>query len=215
MSDKIKKLNKLEHPSSFIQLNTIKGFKYVDKAGEIVNEYHDKNTPPEFTMNLNGLVIKNPSNNLDELRITPNTIWARLESAGSLEQIESAFQKNVEKITSILEIEKIKRFGWRNYYIFECQNKEEMEGYFKKNFSLEMGDLTYAEVNITKGDIEANVRIKQMIKADDSEKFGVLFDIDTFVNKEIKVSEIKTLSGQFKTFLKEDFLNLVNNFLKD
>lgn len=215
MSDKIKKLNKLQHPSSFIQLNTIRGFKYVDKAGEIVNEYHNKNTPPEFVMNLNGLVIKNPSSTLDELRITPNTIWARLESAGSLEQIESAFQKNVETITSILEIEKVKRFGWRNYYIFECQSKEEMGGYFKKSSSITMGNLTYLEISIKKGDIEANVRIKQMIKVDDSEKYGVLFDIDTFMNKEVEVSEIKNLSGQFKTFLKKDFLSLVNNFIKD
>jgi len=33
MSDTIQKLNKLKNPESFIQINTVKGFKYIDKAG--------------------------------------------------------------------------------------------------------------------------------------------------------------------------------------
>ena len=40
MSKTIQKLNTLKNPESFMQINTIKGFKYVDRAGEIVNAYH-------------------------------------------------------------------------------------------------------------------------------------------------------------------------------
>ena len=43
MSKVIQKLNKLKNPESFFQINTIKGFKYVDRAGEIVNAYHKNN----------------------------------------------------------------------------------------------------------------------------------------------------------------------------
>ncbi len=42
MSKTIKKLNKLNNLESFIQIDTIKGFKYIDRAGEIVNTYYKK-----------------------------------------------------------------------------------------------------------------------------------------------------------------------------
>ncbi len=40
MSKRIKKLGKLIHDHSFFQINIIKGYKYIDRAGEIVNMYH-------------------------------------------------------------------------------------------------------------------------------------------------------------------------------
>ncbi|MDP2933714.1 MAG: hypothetical protein Q8N81_06325, partial [bacterium] len=67
MTKTIAKLNKLNNPESFIQINTIKGFKYVDKAGEIVNAYHKKNAAPQFAMGLNGLVIEQPKDKIDQL----------------------------------------------------------------------------------------------------------------------------------------------------
>ena len=60
---KIKSITDLKLQNSFYQLNLIKGFKYVDKAGEIVNLYHNGNKPPEFNMGfkvrISFCVIKN------------------------------------------------------------------------------------------------------------------------------------------------------------
>jgi len=78
MSKTIQKLNKLKNPESFIQINTIKGFKYVDRAGEIVNAYHKNNSAPQFQMGLNGLVIEQPKDKIDELKINAQVIWRNL-----------------------------------------------------------------------------------------------------------------------------------------
>ena len=78
MSKAIQKLNKLKNPESFLQINTIKGFKYVDRAGEIVNAYHKNNLPPQFLMGQNGLVIGQPKDKIDELKVTAQIIWAKI-----------------------------------------------------------------------------------------------------------------------------------------
>jgi hypothetical protein len=74
MSQTVQKLNKLKNPESFIQVNTIKGYKYVDRAGEIVNFYYKNNSAPKFIMGLNGLSIEEPKEKIDELKITPQLI---------------------------------------------------------------------------------------------------------------------------------------------
>lgn len=74
MNKVIQKLNKLKNPESFIQLDTIKGFKYIDKAGEIVNIYHRNNSAPKFQMGLNSLVIEQPKDKIDQLKVTANVI---------------------------------------------------------------------------------------------------------------------------------------------
>ncbi len=77
MSNKIQKISKLKRSESFIQINTVKGFKYIDRAGEIVNLYHKKNVPPPFNMGLNGLVIDQPKDKIAELKVTPQMIWMK------------------------------------------------------------------------------------------------------------------------------------------
>ena len=53
----ITKINNLVNAESFLQVNFVKGYKYVDRAGEIVNYFHtsDKKAP-NFVMNLQGLI---------------------------------------------------------------------------------------------------------------------------------------------------------------
>ena len=84
MSNTIQKLNKLKNHESFMQINTVKGFKYIDKAGEIVNQYHTENIVPNFEMNLNGLIIKEPKSKIYELKITSQMIWAKFNEIDSL-----------------------------------------------------------------------------------------------------------------------------------
>ena len=98
MSKAIQKLNKLKNPESFIQVNTIKGFKYVDKAGEIVNAYHKNNSAPQFQMGLNGLVVEQPKDKIDELRVTAQVIWAKFSEINSLDLISTLFAKESENI---------------------------------------------------------------------------------------------------------------------
>jgi len=214
MSKTIQKLNKLKNPESFIQINTIKGFKYVDKAGEIVNAYHKNNSAPQFQMGLNGLVIEQPKDKIDELKVTTQVIWAKFNEIDSLDSISTLFAKESESILEILEVEKISRVGWRNYFVHEFLNKEKQDEYLKKFTVIDNTKPTVIRLEIkTSKDFSANLMLQPVIKNDENKTSGILFDIDIFQNGEFEPKDISKLLREFRQYLADEngFLSIVNN----
>lgn len=217
MSKTIQKLNKLKNPESFMQINTIKGFKYVDRAGEIVNAYHKNNSAPQFQMGLNGLVIKQPKDKIDELKITAQVIWAKFSEIGSLDSISTLFAKESESILKILEVEKISRIGWRNYFVHEFLNKEKQDEYLKKFTVIKDTKPMVVRLEIKTGkDFNANLMLQPVIKNDENKTSGILFDIDIFQNGEFEPKDISKLLKEFRQYLADEngFLSVVNNTFK-
>ncbi len=217
MSKTIQKLNKLKNPESFIQINTIKGFKYVDKAGEIVNAYHKNNSAPKFQMGLNGLIIEQPKDKIDELKVTAQVIWAKFSEADSLDSIATLFAKESEGILKILEVEKISRIGWRNYFVHEFLSKEKQDDYLKKFTVIENTKPTIMKLEIKTGkDFNANLMLQPVIKNDENKTSGILFDIDIFQNGEFEPKDISKLLKEFRQYLADEngFLSIVNNTFK-
>jgi hypothetical protein len=213
MSQTIKKLNNLKNPESFIQINTIKGYKYVDRAGEIVNAYHKKNSVPRFVMTLNGLAIEQPMDKVDELKITPRIVWAKFSEIDSLDMVANLFSKEVEKILGIIEVEKVNRVGWRNFFVYEFPSKEKQEEYLKKFSIIENTKTLFTRLEIeTKKDFDANLVLQPVIKDDEQKTHGILFDVDVFQNKEVEPKEISGILKKFREYLadKDGFLNLIN-----
>ena len=214
MSKTIQKLNKLKNPESFMQINTIKGFKYVDRAGEIVNAYHKNNSTPQFQMGLNGLVIEQPKNKIDELKISAQVIWAKFSKIDSLDSISTLFAKESENILKILEVKKISRIGWRNYFVHEFLNKEKQDEYLKKFTVIKDTKPTVVRLEIKTGkDFSANLMLQPVIKNDENKTSGILFDIDIFQNGEFEPKDISNLLREFRQYLADEngFLNVVNN----
>jgi len=213
MSQTIKKLNNLKNPESFIQINTIKGYKYVDRAGEIVNAYHKKNSVPRFVMTLNGLAIEQPMDKVDELKITPRIVWAKFSEIDSLDMVANLFSKEVEKILGIIEVEKVNRVGWRNFFVYEFPSKEKQEEYLKKFSIIENTKTLFTRLEIeTKKDFDANLVLQPVIKDDEQKTHGILCDVDVFQNKEVEPKEISGILKKFREYLadKDGFLNLIN-----
>lgn len=214
MSKTIQKLNKLKNPESFLQINTVRGFKYIDKAGEIVNEYHKKDIAPVFSMNLDGLIIKDPKEKIEELKITPQTIWAKFFEVDSLDSIARMFHQEIEKIIKILEIEKISRIGWRNYFIYDFINEEKQNQYFEKLLATKDLKFSIASFEIKTGNrIKANLIIQPVIKNDEQKTRGVLFDVDVFQKEEVGVSNIDNILESFHKYLIDEngFLKILND----
>lgn len=223
MSEKITKIGKLFHAESFLQLNTIRGYGYIDLAGRIVNEYHTKdNTPPEFTMSLQGLLIRNPKPKVDELKITPNSIWIHFSKPDSLSLILDNTIPEFKKVANILNIQELRRIGWRNYFIYEAKNKEDVDGIFLKNNRIK--DLTTELVGYF---IESNksserrlngllTMSKVFTKEKEDEKYGVLFDIDLFVKNRIDFKQLDETLNHFKEYItgEDKFLSVINEFIK-
>ncbi len=214
MSKTIAKLNKLNNPESFIQINTIKGFKYVDKAGEIVNAYHKKNIAPQFAMGLNGLVIEQPKDKIDQLKVTAQVIWEKYSEIDSLDMILNLFSADAEKILKILEVEKISRVGWRNYFVYEFPSKEKQDEYLKKFTVIDNTNPSLVRLEIKTGkDFSANLMIQPVIKNDTDKTHGVLFDVDIFQNGEFESKNISKSLKEFRQYLADEngFLSVINN----
>jgi hypothetical protein len=214
MSKIIAKLNKLNNPESFIQINTIKGFKYIDKAGEIVNAYHKNNSAPQFKMGLDGLIINGPKDKINELKITSQIVWAKFSQIDSLDMISNLFAKEAEIILKILEIEKVSRVGWRNYFVYEFQDKANQDEYLKKFTVIDNTKPSVLQLEVkTRNDFKANLIIQPVVKNDENKTSGVLFDIDVFQSGEIKRSDVLGILKTFRQYLADEkgFLSLVNN----
>jgi len=214
MSKVVQKLNKLNNPESFIQINTVKGFKYIDRAGEIVNSYHKKDAPPQFSMALNGLVINEPANKINQLKITSETFWLKFVEIDSLDMVSKIFAKEAEKTLKILEVEKANRIGWRNYFIYDFKNEEEQKKYLKKFTVIDKTNPILIRLEIkTDKEFNANLMIQPVIKTDTEKTKGVLFDVDIFKNGDIKIEDISKILNSFREYLSDEngFLNIINS----
>src|SRR4051794_30459942 len=101
----IQKLSKLSTPESFMQINTIQGFTYIDRAGEIVNRYvTDDSTIPEVNMGLTGMMIPHPTPKIEALQVTPIVVWTKFTTIDSLDQISHLFLQEAQAILKILGV---------------------------------------------------------------------------------------------------------------
>lgn len=222
MSKKITKISKLLHPASFLQLNTIRGYEYIDRAGKIVNEYHlEGETPPNFTMSLGGLTIENPKPKITTLRVSSNVIWLHFEKPDSLDLVLNNAISEFKKLVNLLNVKELKRIGWRNYFIYEAKDENEVNEIFSKNNkltnNLKMEMLGYLiEKPIEEIKFDGILSISKVFSKPEEgkEKYGILFDIDLFVKNKAKIEDMDKILRAFKEYLgKDKFLSVINNFI--
>lgn len=218
MKKKVSKILKLNFIESFLQINYLKGFKYIDKAGELVNYFYEDKKEPPFEMNLGGLTILKPKNKAEEIRITPKSFWAHFINPNSFEEVEDFFKKETEGIVKILEIKEITRIGWRNYFVYDFENEEEAKSVIEK-FS-PIGELKPKELFF---DYEykkflLNIRLKKVLKNDEDKKPGILIDIDfykKFTESTLPTDDVSRELTKMKNAIKEDvFLEFINKILQ-
>ncbi|MDO8527759.1 MAG: hypothetical protein Q7T03_08740 [Deltaproteobacteria bacterium] len=214
MSKTFNGLGQFKNIESFIQVNTIKGFKYIDRAGELVNYFHDSDLIPQFSMGLNGLVVKQPKDKIEELKVTSQMVWAKFTKVDSLDMISDLFVKELKNILKILEIEEVVRIGWRNYLIYELSNKEGQEGFLQKIVSAKKMKASLLRFKLeTEKDFDANLIIQPVIKNDDLKTHAILFDIDIFEGGKRDADEILKILKTFREYLANDdgFLSGLND----
>ena len=217
MKKVIHKLNQLNNLESFLQINFSKGFKYVDRAGEIVNLLHDGDVPPNFSMDLQGLIIKQEFNP-KEIKLNPGVYWEHYYKADSLGKSAELFEKNFSRISPILDLISYRRIGWRNYFIYEVDDSKKREKILNKftpNPKLKPEEVVFSYIE---DKVLANISIKKIVKNNDASKHALLLDTDTFITYQSSKG-IDSLNGDVKKireFLQSDnFLECINSILSD
>lgn len=218
MAKTIKKLTKLNNPECFIQVNTVKGFKYIDKAGEIVNFYHVDDIIPRFSMGLNGLIIDKPKDKIDTLKVTSQMVWMKFSQIDSLDMVSDLFSKETKEVLSILEVKKLNRIGWRNYFIYEFSDQKKQEEYFAGLANTKAGKLSFIKLEIQHSEnLNVNLRIQAVVKNDEQQTPGVLFDVDVFQAGNIEPENISKILRNIRQYLADEdgFLSVINNTFID
>ncbi len=215
MSKIFKNLKDFKVPATYLQIHYRKGFKVLDKAGEIINNYHIDDNEPFFQFESDGLIIKDPTSSIDVLKITPNNIWAKYYPNEDLHSIYIDYCKQLEYIFQILEINKILRIGWRNHFVHEFKDRSAQIELFKKIITLDFKLFHVASINTkleTGFDFDAILNIQAASKNDTTKTPAILFDIDIF---QLKNLSAKKIDGHFKSiwnYLNSNsgFLNIIN-----
>jgi hypothetical protein len=215
MSGTIDKIQKLNNVESFLQVNFVKGYKYVDKAGEIVNYFHKGNIPPRFRMGLNGLEIYNLEDKIDTIKISSLSFWAHFLVSDSLEQIDDFFGSKVQDVIKILDVEKISRIGWRNYFVHEFINESQRDEVLKKFNPIENMALEATAFSYKCGELDTNIALRK-VKNETNSLPGILIDVDFYQKYDDPIDSDKVALKllDFKRVIRsDDFLNLVNAIL--
>jgi len=210
----ITKLNQLKHVESFLQINFTKGFKYIDKAGEIVNLFFTKpEREPLYIMDQRQLLIRESENSKEEFKIAVNNFWYHKADPENLNDLKNIFFSKAIKITQIVEVDKLTRLGWRNYFIFELSQTNNL--FFKKCFEREDKiklDLLQIVFNRKIKGFECRFEVKKLEKKDRKTPV-ILFDVDIskkyegYLNTSILNSELDKL---YQLLESEEFIKTIN-----
>ncbi len=182
MKHEIQKLNQLKHIDSFMQINYLRGFKYIDKAGEIVNLFFTNQEAPPYQMTQRELIIKETIADPKTYRIAVDNVWCHDSDPQNLGNLEQSFQKKSCEFLGILDVKEITRVGWRNYFIYELQDREEKNRILSK--FVPITDSEFSNMRFQKNicDFECNFIIKGAEKRDEGKTQAIIFDIDCFKN---------------------------------
>jgi len=105
-----------------VQVNTVKGFRYLDDAGKILNEFDDEF--PEKHWALEGLQLTNSANVLRQLRVNTTNIWLQFEEPPSMHLVIAESRRVIPKICQLLAVHNFSRQGLRLQYIYPVTDWE-------------------------------------------------------------------------------------------
>lgn len=101
----------------FVQANTIKGWRYLDDAGRIMNEFADQFD--DMNVGLQGLVMKSPGAVVDEARVSPRDMWIGFAKPATVQYVQDQANRFIASVSDIIGVESYSRMGVRFQYIRE------------------------------------------------------------------------------------------------
>lgn len=218
MSNSIKKITDLQNVEGFIQIDLVRGFKYIDRAGEIVNYFHKNGSPPVFHMDINRLIIKNPDTSTADFKVSSKDVWGHYHMPDSLDHIENLYEKYTKDVCEILEVDEIKRVGWRNYFIYEFgtgdqDKREEVLSKFMPNPNFKLSEVLFSLEN---QDIVQKIKVVRAEKKIDNPPPAILFDVDSYIESDTSLhpkdagGQLQKIKNQLRS---ESFLEAINSVL--
>jgi hypothetical protein len=108
---------------AFFQVNLVKGYRYLDTAGRIMNDFDDRFK--EMEVGLQGLNMRapaDPEDHLLEMRISAEQIWLHYGVGTPWTELRQEIPRLVERIAGVLEVSSFKRRGFRTMLLYPVED---------------------------------------------------------------------------------------------
>jgi hypothetical protein len=100
---------------AYAQVNTVKGWQYLDDAGKVMNRYED--TFPDMSIGPQGLVMRNPVAAIDEARVSGRDIWIGFTRPDTVRYVIDQSWSFISFVAATISVTQATRFGLRLQYI--------------------------------------------------------------------------------------------------
>jgi len=100
---------------AFCQVDTIKGNRYLDDAGKIMNEY-DADFP-EKRVGLDGLNMINKDSPISQINVTVNRVWVSFTRPDTLQYVQDHARRIITRICELIVVTDATRFGLRTEHL--------------------------------------------------------------------------------------------------
>jgi len=212
---KIKSITDLKLQNSFYQLNIIKGFKYIDKAGEIVNLYYEGDKPPNFNMGIDGLYLKSPEEYIEVLKYSSDRLWMKFDKISTIDQVIQFIRKPINIIKDIQKVEIISRIGCRNIFLIELINTQEVNKIEKIVEIIPDTNTLSFRITHSKNEIKSVIEIELLVNKKNKNKKALQINVDVFIQENIKIDDVAKRTKEIMQYFKNDFIKLINQLLRE
>lgn len=214
---------------AFFQASTVKGHRYLDDAGKIMNRW-DAHFP-EKSVGLDGLIMANADSVFRGLRVDTRTIWIHCSLPDSLNRVVSLAHDTTAEIAKIIEVDQFRRIGLRLQYVYGVQNLENAAQQMAENlFSTSWCNMTDPSFLSRSGfefmvplgteELAANLRVgvvKRDPKVKVKEKIpetGIMIDLDIIRSQITDIRDLKGILGKAKSLVEDKLPTIRDNVLQ-
>ena len=161
---------------AFFQAETLKGYRYLDTAGQIMNDLDDRFE--QMTVSVEGLTATRPVDPLDHLRavrVSPERIWLQYGPRTGWTELRQEASALVERLATAMRIKGYSRQGLRTQLLYPVDDLDEVVRRFAgrvHNADIVRWDvlgevfLAGVSVRIRSGNLKASVTVRPVRRLD-------------------------------------------------
>jgi len=216
--------------NGYFQASLVKGWRYLDDAGKVVNRWLDQF--PDTTVGIEGLIMRNPDAIMREVRVSVDRIWLAFSAPDTVRLVCDQSAKICTEISEIIDVKSYTRLGIRLQYLQATPDVESCERLVTGNLVPdsfrtllnEAGlNLRSANVNVDLYDSKLKVRlsvrpvrrIRKPSKPDKLPDMGVMFDIDMYQDQQTERAKISTFVRAVEAWSKENVYRIAEFSLRE
>lgn len=207
----LKNITDLKLLYSFYQINLIKGYKYIDKAGEIVNLYCKEVKPPDFDMGLSGLNIKHPTKYIEVIKYSSDRMWIKFINTDTVDQVAQFIKEPISIIKDVQEIKNVSRIGIRNIFLLELDNINDISTLENKINIISNTNTILFRFSHSKNQVNSITDIELLVNKNDNRKKALQVNSDVFIKENIEIDNVIKKTKDILDYFKQDIPGLVNS----